>query len=249
MVAFLTSSLSSLSDTTPNTYILNPANHFVSELHRCLPDKKLRGLFVASSPDDFQKSEYYGYEIRDEFQQAGFSFDTYTILDRRNEEHTRELVYNADLIVLSGGHVPTQNTFFADIHLKDCLKDFHGVLVGLSAGSMNAAEVVYAQPYLPGEAVSPEYRKFLPGLGLTEVMILPHYQDTKDDVLDGLRVFEDIAYPDSMGRKFYAIPDGTYIFCENGREELRGEAYLIENEEISQINENHQILLLTSVDL
>lgn len=248
MVSFLTSSLSILCDTAAGTYSLNPANNFVTELHRCLPNKKIAGLFVASFPDNFRKSEYYGYGICDEFQRAGFSFDTYTILDRRNGEHSRELVQNSDLIILSGGHVPTQNAFFADIHLKDCLEDFHGVLVGLSAGSMNSAEIVYAHPELDGEAVSPEYRRFLSGLGITKVMILPHYQDIKDDVLDGLRIFEDIVYPDSIGRKFYAIPDGTYLYCENGREELRGEAYLIENGEIRKINENNQAILLRNLN-
>ena len=248
MISFLTSNISVSSDTATNTHVLNTANNLVAELYRCLPDKKLKGLFIASSPDDFSNTEYYGYEIRDEFQQAGFTFDTYTILDRRNGECARELVLNSDLVILSGGHVPTQNAFFADIHLRDCLNDFQGVVVGASAGSMNAAEVVYAQPELPGEAVSPEYRRFLPGLGLTEVMILPHYQDIKDKVLDGLRVFEDIGYPDSMGRKIYTIPDGTYLLCENGREELRGEAYLIENGGMRKINENNQAILLVSSD-
>lgn len=244
MIAFLTSSLSIPSDDIPNTYTLNPANNFVTELHRCLPETKLRGLFIASSPDDYEKCDYYGFDIQEEFEREGFSFASYVILDRRNALKTKQLMQEADLVILSGGHVPTQNRFFAEINLNACLKEFHGVLIGLSAGSMNCAETVYAHPYLPGEAISPEYKRFLPGLGITKTMILPHYQAIKDDVLDGLRVFEDIAYPDSVGRKFYAILDGTYIFCENGKEELRGEAYLIENGNIRKINENNQIILL-----
>lgn len=244
MVLFLTSSLSIPSETTPDTYILNPANHFVAELHRCLPEKKLRGLFIASSPDDFEKCEYYGYEIQDEFEQEGFSFASYVILDRRNGNCTKELLQNSDVVILSGGHVPTQNQFFADIHLKEHMKDFDGVLIGLSAGSMNCAETVYSHPELPGEAISVDYERFIPGLGLTKTMILPHYQSIKEDVLDGLRVIEDIACPDSMGRKFYAISDGSYIFRENGREELRGEAFLIENGAICKINENDRAMTL-----
>ena len=79
---------------------------------------------------------------------------------------------------------------------------------------MNCAETVYAQPEEEGEAVDPAYERFLPGLGLTQKMILPHYQAIRDDVLDGLCVMEDIAYPDSMGRQFYLLahapnPDET----------------------------------------
>lgn len=244
MIAFLTSSLRIPSDDMPNIYALNPANNFVVELHRCLPEKKLRGLFIASSPDDYEKCDDYGFEIQEEFERAGFSFASYEILDRRNACMTKQLLQNADLVILSGGHVPTQNRFFAEIQLKACLKVFDGVLLGLSAGSMNCAEMVYAHPELPGEGISPEYKRFLPGLGITETMILPHYHAIKDDVLDGMRVLKDIAYPDSVGHKFYAIADGTYILCENGSEKLRGEAYLIENGEIHKINEIDQTILL-----
>ncbi len=38
-----------------------------------------------------------------------------------------------------------------------------------------------------------------------------------------------------MGRKFYALPDGSYILGKGGREELRGEGYLIHNGAIRQI--------------
>ena len=103
---------------------------------------------------------------------------------------------------------------------------------------MNSADTVYSQPELEGEALDPEYEKFLPGLGLTETNLLPHYQDCRDEVLDGLRVFEDITYPDSMGRTFCAIPDGSYLFIKDGREELRGEAYMIRDGVLTQISEN-----------
>ena len=100
---------------------------------------------------------------------------------------------------------------------------------------MNSADVVYAQPEEEGEAVDPAYRRFLTGLGLTKTMLLPHYQKVRDDVLDGLRLFEDITCSDSRGRTFYAIPDGSYLFIKDGREELRGEAYRIRDGRMTRI--------------
>ena len=47
-----------------------------------------------------------------------FLVDKFTILDDRNKEKTEELVKESDLIILGGGHVPTQNKFFREIHLK-----------------------------------------------------------------------------------------------------------------------------------
>ena len=55
-------------------------------------------------------------------------------------------------------------------------------------------------------------------------------------MLDGLRVMEDIAYPDSQGQAFYALVDGSYLYLDNGIEKLCGEAYLITDGELSQIS-------------
>ncbi len=55
-------------------------------------------------------------------------------------------------------------------------------------------------------------------------------------MLDGLRVMEDIAYPDSMGREIVCFPDGTYLYIENGKEEIRGEAWLLKDGELTRIS-------------
>ena len=151
---------------------------------------------------------------------------------------------NYNVIILSGGHVPTQNTFFQKIGLKDKLNNYDGIVIGISAGTMNCADIVYAHPELDGEAIDSKYQRFIPGLGLTKRMILPHYQMIKDDMLDNLRVFEDIAYPDSIGREFYALNDGSYILSENGIETLYGEAYRIKDGDISLICRNNETLIL-----
>ncbi|MBR6090366.1 MAG: hypothetical protein IKP86_10560 [Anaerolineaceae bacterium] len=115
------------------------------------------------------------------------------------------------------------------------MKNFDGTVLGISAGSMNAASIVYAQPEEEGEAADPNYRRFLKGLGLTNVMLLPHYQDTKDRILDGKKLFEEVTYPDSFGRQFIAICDGSYLYADGIAERICGEAYLIQNGTIRKI--------------
>ena len=51
----------------------------------------------------------------------------------------------------------------------------------------------------------------------------------KDRMLDGMRLFEDITYPDSFRQPFLALCDGSYLLCEGGRETVFGEAYRIHN--------------------
>ena len=97
---------------------------------------------------------------------------------------------------------------------------------------MNAAEEVYAWPEEPGESEKEEL--FYPGLGLARTVVLPHYQKLKDAFLDGRRLVEDITCSHSFGRKFYAIPDGSYVLVWEGKELLCGDAWLISDGEISR---------------
>ena len=229
VISFLTSR----SD-CPETGALNPANGFADGLRLRVP-ASCRALFICSDPDGHARTDFYAASVRSCFEAAGFRFARFAALDGRNADRAAELVRESDLLILSGGHVPTQNRFFQRIGLKALLRGFPGVLMGISAGSMNSAETVYAQPELEGEALDPAYPRFLPGLGLTETMLLPHWQYVRDTVLDGLRVCEDITLPDSRGRTFFAIPDGTYLLIEDGRETLYGEAYRIRDGRIERI--------------
>lgn len=238
MTCFLTSS-----PCCPDDPALNPANGFADAVAAALPDPCM-GLFIASSPDAPEKTDEFGGQMRHTFSLAGIKFSQYVILDRRNQQRAAELVRQADLIILAGGHVPTQNRFFQEIGLRELLTGFDGVIMGISAGTMNSADVVYAQPELPGEAADPDYQRFLPGLGLTKTMVLPHYQINKDEVLDGLHIYQDIACSDSMGRQFHVLPDGSYLYVKDGVEELRGEAYLIAGGVLRQISREGDILKL-----
>ena len=200
-------------------------NNLINNLKARWPEQA-KVLFIAANPNDIEKSESYRNAFLYAFPFHGMTIQTYAVCDCRNEEIITQLS-DYDVIILSGGHVPTQSIFFQHIELKEKLDGYNGIIIGISAGTMNCAEIVYAHPELAGEAVDPNYLRFIPGLGLTSRMILPHYQMIKDDVLDHLRVFEDIAYPDSYGHEFYALNDGSYIISENGIETLYGEAYRI----------------------
>lgn len=238
MICFLTSSTG-----MPDSNTLNPENHFINELHHYFP-KKCRALFICSDPDSYEVTDFYASAMKSSFEDADFQFENFKILDHRNSHLTKRLVNESDVIILAGGHVPTQNRFFHEIGLKEILKGYLGVIIGISAGSMNSADMVYAQPELVGEAVNPTYQRFLNGLGLTKTMLLPHYETVKNDVIDGFRAIEDIAFADSMGKSFYAIPDGSYLFITSGKEELRGEAYKISDGKIIQIASHGEVVLL-----
>ena len=227
--------------------ILNPENQFLTRLRQALPEFP-RALFVASDPERHDLTCSFGMDTAVAFCQAGIPFSAFRVLDGTNADDAAALVADSDLIVLAGGHVPTQNAFFQEIGLRELLEAFDGTVMGISAGSMNLADTVYVQPEEEGEGIDPDFQRFAPGLGLTDVNILPHYQKVKDNILDGLRLFEDITYADSMGNTFFALPDGSYFYQDEEGLLLCGEGYRLRDGILEQLTRNGDVLDLEELN-
>ena len=206
--------------------VLDRSNGFVRRLRRVFPQGG-NLLVIAAAPEAIEGNDEMPKPFWDVFHHHGLHAGDAAVLDARNAQDAPALVGMSDFIILSGGHVPTENAFFESIRLRELLEGYRGVVMGISAGTMNCAQTVYAQPELEGESVDPDYERFIPGLGLTHINVLPHYQQVKDNILDGRRLYEDITCADSFGHPFFALVDGSYIYIEDGRAELFGEAYLI----------------------
>lgn len=175
---------------------------------------------------------------------SGLSISGIDKCDSRNPGAV-DTLQGTDVLILPGGHVPTQNRFLQQLRLKERLRDYHGIVVAWSAGAMNCAGTVYAGPEFPGEAIDPAYQRWLPGLGLTDINIFPHFQHLKDDYLDGMRLIEDITYADSVGHEFLALNDGSYLLIADGKTTLYGEAYTIKDRHLHQICSDNASLPLT----
>ena len=236
MKLFLTSSPIGIyrSDEPLNYKGFNPANGMVEALRQFWTDNA-GCLLISAFPDEYDLND----RMRDDYEQivkdTGLSISCMDICDLRNGKEKAGKLPDYDFVILGGGHVPTENTFFRSIGLAEKFSGFDGIVMGISAGTMNCARIVYAQPELPGEAADPAYKRFIPGLGLTEYNLLPHYNAVKNDVIDGMRLIEDIAFTDSAGHTFYAITDGSYLLQTEDRVEIHGEAYMIRDGQIRQI--------------
>ncbi|MGH4138760.1 Type 1 glutamine amidotransferase-like domain-containing protein [Clostridium sp.] len=210
------------------------ANNFLNLLRKYLPINS-KCLILSSDPENEEMNNSFKIVFREAFRISNLPLAKIDICDRRNESNLVDMIYDYDLLLLAGGHVPTQNEFFNRIHLKELLKSYEGIIIGMSAGTMNCADVVYAQPELDGEAIDIEYQRYLDGLDLTKINILPHFQDVKDLSVDGLRVLEDISLLDSKIRSFYALVDGAFIFVDGNRSALYGEAYWVNDGNIAKV--------------
>ncbi len=221
-------------------------NGFLAEVQAALaqvtgPDRLPRVLLVSAAPDDEGFTASVKKGMSDCIHASGIRTASITMLDRHNAAQTPELVKKADWIVLCGGHVPTQNKFLHEIGLKELIQDFPGVVMGCSAGSMNCADLVYSHPELPGEALDSNYRRWLKGLGLTHIQLVPHMEQVRYAQVDGLRLFEDVAFPDSWNHRFYTFRDGGYVIQKPGkRPELRGEAFEITRGAMHRVSEENK---------
>ena len=200
-------------------------------------------MIISGSPEYYDKNDSVLFCLKGAFSLSNLSASEVLMCDERNKEIIERLP-EMDVIILAGGHVPTQNSFMKTIELKECLQDWDGLLIAWSAGSMNCAEMVYAGPELPGEAIDPNYQRWISGLGITKNNIFPHFEALRDEILDGLRLIEDITYADSMGHEIIALNDGSYILIDDENETLYGEAYIINDGRICQICKDNEHVVL-----
>ncbi len=214
-------------------------NGFLAAVKKALP-KRPWVLLISAAPDDRGFTDSVLEGMTKCILNSGISPKEIIMLDRRNASQVKDLVQKADWVILCGGHTPTQNKFINEIHLREILSGFDGVVMGCSAGSMNCADLVYAHPELPGEAADPGYRRWLRGLGLTDINLVPHYDQVRGVVLDGKRLFEDVVFPDSWNHRFYTFPDGGYVICKDGRSALKGKAWEITAGGMRKVSEENK---------
>ena len=215
-------------------------NGFLDAVRAALPNKP-RVLLVSAAPDDDGFTESVLKGMSDCIHLSGIETESIIMLRRANAHQAKELVNSSDWVILCGGHVPTQNRFINEIGLGPILKAWDGVVMGCSAGSMNCADRVYSHPELAGEAIDTNYSRWLRGLCLTNINLIPHYDQVRHVRIDNLALFEDIIYPDSWQHRFFSIPDGGYILVKNGRSLLYGRGWEISHGGMRQVGDENKI--------
>ena len=229
---------------SPDKRQLNSQNGFVDKIHEYVDD--INCLYIPSNPYRQFLTNTISSHHKRAFEKSGFTVKSWDVFSLFQKNKLKKLISNANLIILAGGHVPTQNKFFHDINLKQCIKDYKGLVIGISAGSMNSASEVYAQPENFGEVKSTHYRRFLKGLGIVDISVLPHYADVKHQRVDNQRIMEDVTLPDSNGRKFYAIEDGAFIIPTENK--IYGNCYVIKDGRVRKVCNTGETVNLRGVN-
>ena len=233
---FLTSSLENIIRTENGRVAkkCDNSNFFVDRVRAHI--SKINTLvFFASSPDDYEKNDMFSTITQQSLNLDGFGIENLIVVDHRFNGDLEKTIMSADVLFLTGGHVPTENTFFHQIGLKDIIAKYDGIIIGQSAGSMNCAKTVYAPPESP-EEITPEYSSILPGLGLTNIRIMPHMAFCYDDNVDGKgKSTYDFCIEDSYDYPVYGIYDTGFVEISDGKAIAYGKTLLIKNGECHEL--------------
>lgn len=238
---FLTSMpLESKNDISPK---LNNDNNFVTHLKRYHKKGFENFVYFPGNPFTYNNNDFYANLYYKAFENSDFKFDNCILIDNRNYSKLHEIINVADIIILGGGELPNQNTFFNNIHLKQAMSNYDGIIIGMSAGSMNLADIVFDFPEMDEQIGNPN---FLKGLGYTDINIVPHYKPTEKNYIleSGLDAWETYVLPHSHKIKIYVLVDGTHILLQNNHVEIYGESYLVENSILSKLCSDREMFIL-----
>lgn len=118
MIIFLTSSPTGPLDGSRKVDGLDKKNHFVDQLRKYWKELS-RCCIIAASPDAYEQNDEMCDFFRETFLKENFSIQCFDLIDRRYSDFTKDELQQYDVILLGGGHVPTQNQFFKDIQLRE----------------------------------------------------------------------------------------------------------------------------------
>ena len=194
-----------------------------------------RIVYVANNPRNFDENDLRCKPAFESFEVTGFNFKEKVLLDNRNRKNAKDIISGADLVILSGGKCRVQNKFFKKIKLKRLLKNFAGVVIGISAGSMNLCNIV---ANFPEEQVDVKEPRWFKGLGYLNEIIIPHFdgENVKYQFeCEEVDLINDYVLPMSNKRDFVGLPNGSYFLIDNeGEVSVFGDKSKISNGKVSK---------------
>lgn len=203
---------------------IEDTNKIITNIKKNLPHKN-KVVIVANNPNTYEINDNWAKIRFQSFKMTGLKFKEYILLDNRNVQNAKKILENASLIILMGGKIMCQMKFLKKIGFKKLLNNFNGVVIGLSAGTMNMCKNTLNFPEENADLGQPLATK---GLGFLDEFILPHFNGISYPYqYDGIDVIKDYALPFSYKRDILAIPDGSYILLNKNQSTIHGDAYII----------------------
>lgn len=215
------------------------SNHFIDRLKEAVPTIK-KFAFVASDPDGYEKTRLNASLMVESLNLDGFGVENLAVIDHAFEGDIERTILEADVVFLAGGNVPTQNKYFKEINLKSIIEKYDGVVIGMSAGSMNCSTKVYAQPEEDDEFDDADFQRIIDGLGLVNFAVMPHINtaDERDEL--GHPTVMEMCIEDSHIISHYGISDYGFIEVKDGKATAYGKTLFFKDGQIEVVCEDDE---------
>ena len=199
--------------------------------------RKNRLVIVANDQYDSADNDQKLATVCESFRLAGVKFNDCVMLDARNKDKAKQIISGSDMVILTGGKCVCQAEFFREMGLKGILKKYDGIVVGVSAGTMNLCKTV---ANFPEEIADIEDERWFDGMGFADEIIIPHYDGQTDSYqfpCEDFDIAKDYILPMSKERSLVGIPNDSYILIESdGQKNYCGDVYAIENGKSKKLN-------------
>ena len=211
-----------------STYILTSMFHngFSDEIAELFQKKithRERFVFVASEFEKHhKKTDNYFKFFLNMFEEKEIHFKEARVVDgRMTAKQAQAAVEAADVIWLSGGDTPVEFAYLQKYGLVDVIKNHSGVVIGMSAGSINLADTAICT-----RSCGHDPQQIYPGIGCVRISVEPHFVmgELSDELLE-------------LSEKYtiYGLCDESVIVCEDENVEFHGEIYKIEKGNIERV--------------
>ena len=186
---------------------------------------------VAANPDKHEKNDkmFFGdgvcLGIVNMLKSCGVEIKQSVLLDDRISAQTaKETIKKADVLYLLGGDPLSQYKFMESLDCINLLREFKGIIFGISAGSMNCAKnVKYFSENGSNKVIG------YSGLGISPIYVYPHFSTNNEELILQLKEL-------SIDTTIFALSNDSYIKISNGKTKIVGECYLFTNKKFMEIN-------------
>lgn len=147
-------------------------------------------VYIPGSPEKIEKVKLkYIPAFTEHFKKVGIQFNNVNLITPElTKDKAKELIKNADFIMLMGGNPFKQRDLCRNLDILYDLKQFSGVMVGVSAGAMLMSKYMIITP------CSEEYPDFHieEGLNFDNLSVYPHNNTSCEAYPDELIVGNEI---------------------------------------------------------
>lgn len=174
-------------------------------------------VFIASSFDNYERNDIKHKELVKLFNDININFNNIYLIDNRVDSNkSKELIKKSDIIFLMGGDPKKEMDSIIEYDLVSDIKTKEGIIIGVSAGSMNQITNVIYKDEIDNNILI-KYK----GLGFFNTNIYPHVDINNKEYLQ--EIFEVSKYG-----KILCLPNSSFIRIENNKVDIIGEYYYIE---------------------